>query len=396
MTAWILANVLDSQVAIIDSNPTHAFSGFTNDTFRSISPMHSWRGHTLPVTAVTVGIGGPNSIVISVSADRSMQIRSLGSGILLSKITLPQPLLSLAMDPLEHSVYIGSSHGEIYEVSLVGDVENTRETNKDTEEAGRGVYSGMIATEAGFSLRGDKESSSFSDVNRWFQMSGHTKAVTSLALTLDGSLLVSGSEDNSVRIWDLRTRQPIKIFENPSKGPVSSVLVIDRPTHMPIGTARHRETTSLGTLSDQRKGPTRPQPASQLSKYPIPAEQENTSGKSIRMLLDGINLASHSLPNMLNKSKIPDFMFLEDLEENGPYLDKESHSQIHNSSGKRRATMDADNTEDSITIDLRAQIETLKAENKSLKLKAEKAVKFAKKLSSLNAELVSSQDMKTM
>ena len=43
-------------------------------------------------------------------------------------------------------------------------------------------------------------------------LSGHTKYVNSLAFSLDGTLLVSGSNDNTIKLWDVQTGGAIKTF----------------------------------------------------------------------------------------------------------------------------------------------------------------------------------------
>lgn len=43
---------------------------------------------------------------------------------------------------------------------------------------------------------------------------GNSKAVTCLASSADGYLLVSGSEDGMVRVWDTRTRNITRVFRH--------------------------------------------------------------------------------------------------------------------------------------------------------------------------------------
>ncbi len=39
----------------------------------------------------------------------------------------------------------------------------------------------------------------------------------------------AGSEDGSVRVWELRSGQAVHVMACPAKGPVTGLLVLDRP-----------------------------------------------------------------------------------------------------------------------------------------------------------------------
>ena len=43
-----------------------------------------------------------------------------------------------------------------------------------------------------------------------YMSSGHSSAVTSVALSVDGSKVVSGSNDNTVKIWSTETGQVLQ------------------------------------------------------------------------------------------------------------------------------------------------------------------------------------------
>ncbi len=243
VTAWLLAEVLDVAA------PLPQLGG------SSLSPLHSWSDHTLPVTSVAVGSGGGNALVVSTSLDRTVKIRNLGSGVVLRSVMLPSPLTALALDPGEHSVYVGSSTGTIYDISLLG----------DSLIKGMSGGAGASSTSAGIEEHREYDA-----------MLGHSQSVTCLALTGTGSMLLSGSEDSSVMVWDLRSRQPIRTFSAPVKGPVSGVIVLQKPEYMPAGGTAGGSRRSSGKAggsgggggSSGRKGPQRLQPLAQLSKYP--------------------------------------------------------------------------------------------------------------------------------
>lgn len=90
-------------------------------------------------------------------------------------------------------------------------------------------------------------------------MECHSKAVNSLGVSADGENLVSASDDGSVRVWDLRSRQQLRAVHSPSKAPVSCALIVQWPDYL----------SGVGQgAAGERKGPKRPQPLAPLAKYP--------------------------------------------------------------------------------------------------------------------------------
>ena len=59
-----------------------------------------------------------------------------------------------------------------------------------------------------------------------FVLEGHLNAVRTLAVTRDGRHAVSGSEDNTLRVWDLESNRPPRVLEGHS-GAVYAVAVTD-------------------------------------------------------------------------------------------------------------------------------------------------------------------------
>lgn len=175
-----------------------------------LQPLASWSDHTLPVTCLAVGAGDAGAVVASGSLDRTVKLRRLTGGAgggLLRSVPLPSPVHSLALDPGEHAIYAGTATGTIYQVSLVGG-----------SAAGAGLQDGGAATAAGSCPHP--------------AMEGHSQAVTCLEFTPDAAHLVSGSLDASVRVWELRSRQQVRLLQNPAKGPVSALLVLTQPPFM--------------------------------------------------------------------------------------------------------------------------------------------------------------------
>ncbi|KAK8484905.1 hypothetical protein V6N12_019322 [Hibiscus sabdariffa] len=54
------------------------------------------------------------------------------------------------------------------------------------------------------------------------------KPVTCLAYSAERNLLLSGSEDGMIRVWDVKTKNILRMFRH-SKGPVNNILVVRLP-----------------------------------------------------------------------------------------------------------------------------------------------------------------------
>ncbi|KAL4854511.1 Protein ROOT INITIATION DEFECTIVE 3 [Chlorella vulgaris] len=238
VNAWLLADVLDATAGqqLQMGAPL-------------VQPLHSWSDHTLPVTCLAVGAGDGAALVASGSLDRTVKLRSLSAAAVgsapLRSVALPAAVHSLALDPGEHALYAGCSSGAIYDIQLaVG-----QPTQYDSADGGGSAVAAAAAAGGSACVHP--------------VMQGHTRAVTCLGLTPDASLLVSGGEDCAVRVWDLRSRQPVRLLQNPAKGPVSALLVLSQPPYLQIGGGH----VASGGSQSSKRGPSRPQPLASFCKY---------------------------------------------------------------------------------------------------------------------------------
>lgn len=197
---------------------------------------YSFSEHTLRVTDIVTSYGGCNAIIVSASEDRTCKVWSLSTGKLLRNIVFPSIIDAIALDPGEHVFYAGGKDGKIYIGAL---------NAQGTSNSGYGLH--IIGT--------------FSD---------HSKAITCLAFSVDGFLLVSGSEDGMVRVWDTKTHNIIRIFKH-AKGPVNNILVARRPQCL-----YPRTLTNSRASSGRRNGSLLPPP---LEKY-TNSMDENTDSKA--------------------------------------------------------------------------------------------------------------------
>ncbi|KAM3212225.1 hypothetical protein ACQJBY_065354 [Aegilops geniculata] len=150
--------------------------------------LYNFNQHTLPVTDIACFHG---AIAVSSSEDRTCKIWSLSEGRMLRSISFPAIIDSVEIDPRSHIFYAGGRDGKIYVTAMGVDV----------------------------SSQGRDDSSILGILD------DHSKAVTSLTSSTDGLLLVSGSEDGNVRVWDTRSQQVTRKFKH-SQGPVTNVLIV--------------------------------------------------------------------------------------------------------------------------------------------------------------------------
>lgn len=153
-------------------------------------PLYIFSDHSLPVTDLCISKTGMLGRLCTISSDRSCKIYDLPSGQLLLNLVFDVPLSSITMDVLELNIFIGSVEGKIYQFSLTNPPRS-----KDV----------MVNT--------DNDCPTFT---------AHTKAVTCLSVSLDGETLMSGSNDEQVILWHIRSRQPIRTMRH--KGPVTNAF----------------------------------------------------------------------------------------------------------------------------------------------------------------------------
>ncbi|KAK9818942.1 hypothetical protein WJX74_004888 [Apatococcus lobatus] len=244
--AWLLPDVLDAASA-------------QNGSMTHLTPMHSWSEHTLPITSMQLGAGRASPILVSASLDCTCKFFSVASGVLLRSLTFPTAVHSLALQPGEQCIYAGASDGRIFEASLVGDL-----------PAAAGPSAAATANET---LHDEP----------FHTLRGHDQSVNALAFSNDARLLISGSEDGSVRVWDAPTRQTVRTLTNPAKGPIACLLVLDRPPFMAAGQGASRGLAPApGAPARASGGPKRPQPLGSLAKF-----QDGTGWQGAPVLLHG-------------------------------------------------------------------------------------------------------------
>ncbi|KAJ8278706.1 hypothetical protein COCON_G00057720 [Conger conger] len=169
------------------------------DSARTPEPRHIWTQHSLPITDIHCGLMGPQARVATASLDQTVKLWEISSGEMLLSVLFDVGIMSVTLDPCEYSLFCGGSDGSIFQVSLCST-----------------------------HLSRDKTFQSDGEGNQVFK--GHRTLVTCLSVSMDGTLLLSGSHDETVRLWDIQSRQSIRSMNH--KGPVTSAFIMPAPANM--------------------------------------------------------------------------------------------------------------------------------------------------------------------
>jgi WD40 repeat protein len=209
-------------------------------TSTTINPIRTWSEHHLPVTSIHIL---PSSRAISTSLDRNLVIMELFSQKTVAKIAMPCGINTCTSDSAGHRIYLGATNGSIYCIDLDSyAIATTAESatiisgnlNKHTLDKYTTTtpsLSGSLLAETILGLRrgGQREgdlnthdhlthTTTESVSNYLSELCGHEKSITCLALLEGGcygginDLLISGSDDGSVRLWDIRSRCCTRVF----------------------------------------------------------------------------------------------------------------------------------------------------------------------------------------
>lgn len=189
--AWLLSAGDDGTIAVWDWADMLAAA---RSTGTRPQPQASWSDHALGVTALHCGAGGTAARVYSASHDRTVRVWDLSCLMQLAAISLPSALTAVCADPQESTLLAGGADGVVYLLDLAPKATALLDPASAAQRALR----------------------------------GHSQRVSALACSLDGALALSGSDDGTVIVWDLRSFQSVRVFSDHA-APVSNVRVLLRP-----------------------------------------------------------------------------------------------------------------------------------------------------------------------
>lgn len=223
----------DDKVFLTGSNDTVIKAWRLTDVFSSedaASTKNCWkelRGHTQGIKQLSISLGPACSArVFSIALDRSLRIHDLGTGEAIAIIMLQAPIHSMTLDLSERTIYLGLQDGSIVESKLYD--------NGDRVQA-IGGFGSMTSA-----------SSAKDDV-----FSGNSTAVTALAVSLDGSMLISGAQDGRVLVWDISTKQLVRTLKQHASS-ITHLSTQVRPLQHATQKNQHHPLSGLKRIISER------------------------------------------------------------------------------------------------------------------------------------------------
>ncbi|KAG9447161.1 hypothetical protein H6P81_013289 [Aristolochia fimbriata] len=158
----------------------------------NLPSFYTWSQHEAPITALLSTSIGLNSFMISSSVDGVCKVWDLTSGRLLQTHSYICGVTAIALDPDEQVLFSGCDDGSIF----INQLDIGFEDNPPI-------------------ILGDHS----------MVLSGHKGSITALSFSINGSWLISASEDCTVCIWDVRNWQIIRKFDH-KKGRITNLVVV--------------------------------------------------------------------------------------------------------------------------------------------------------------------------
>ncbi|KAJ1972175.1 Pre-rRNA-processing protein ipi3 [Dimargaris verticillata] len=185
----------------------------------------TWTDHTLPITDIACGLGlDAYARIVTASRDRTCKIWEASTGDLLTTLLFPAAVTCIVLDPTEIMLYAGTETGIIWKVNLYRHNQSNSPEVGNTAPVWEAVGGQRQIIDVGHTVEQ-------ADKPQWPVFRGHTQSVTTLDLSLDGTMLVSGSADSRCLVWDCQSLQQLRAFTY-HKGCVSNLLVTVCPPEL--------------------------------------------------------------------------------------------------------------------------------------------------------------------
>jgi pre-rRNA-processing protein IPI3 len=189
-----------------------AILSFSPDTSRT--PVHTLSTHRGPVSSIVCGHSASSAnIAVSIAGDKSAIVWDYHNGLALRTYLLPEAPTAVTLDPADRAFYVAYADGSLQTVDFYDDVQKALSADvlRDPASSHRPVQP--------------------SPKTRFSADSQKLGGALSLALSWDGTTLVSGHASGKVAAWDIAKSNYLSTLTN-LPGPVSNLQFL-APTGFP-------------------------------------------------------------------------------------------------------------------------------------------------------------------
>ena len=232
---WDLSIIVDQSGGNSSSNSNRS----TSSLYRSYSP------HTLPVKGMCT-LGSFSSIRIATcSHDRSAVLYDVRTSKSCLKVALPVSIESICTNVTEDILFCGGTNGIIYMYDLSETAISLSAAHAEISIVGSSTIPRVMSSNSYHNNAGNDIDAGTSNKAGLMTLAGHSRVVTGLVSSLDNNTLISVSEDGTLRMWDITTRQCIRELTPLAKMPLTNVVIamrpevlcagVHKPTLLPLG-----------------------------------------------------------------------------------------------------------------------------------------------------------------
>lgn len=176
--------------------------------------------HAGKITSIFVGAGGINGRIVTSSDDRTCKLWDLPSKSLLRSFVFPSAIVSCAMDASQSYLVAAASDPPVaYKQPLVP-------TISAGSMSAASVSTTMTTSLPRGSVASSSSSSSSSVMGVPVELKGHEKALTSIAVSYDGSLIVTSSDDATIRVWDAVSGQLLRTIKRSQRSSYDCCMIV--------------------------------------------------------------------------------------------------------------------------------------------------------------------------
>ncbi|KAL2430366.1 hypothetical protein ABEF94_005248 [Exophiala dermatitidis] len=178
------------------------------------APVQTFSGHRTPITAAACGHSdSTTNFVLTASEDGTCYLWHVETCQILRTLLLPTPVSSVILDPADRVIYFGCKDGQIFSWDML----------RHAHAGGRAISKADLKNMAPIQLTAK---------NGWAAPTKDVGTANCLALSYDGTSLLSGHSNGAIIRWDVAKHRVLNEIANLGQ-PVTNIEML-KPTGFPV------------------------------------------------------------------------------------------------------------------------------------------------------------------